>query len=215
MSSSDLTADDGYQSLLGKISEVYATGQTRATQAVNAHITETYWQIGRDIVEFEQGGKTRADYGTGLLASLSRDLSLRHGKGFSRSNVKRFRQFYLVYPKGAKASHLLSWSHYVELLKLDDELERSFYEQQSLREKWSVPELMRQKKSSLFLRLAAGKDKDAILQLATQGQIIAAPADLLRDPNGAKIRSFWDKPLGVFTLKTGLNLAPFGSVLAY
>jgi len=182
MSSSDLTADDGYQSLLGKISEVYATGQTQATQAVNAHITETYWQIGRDIVEFEQGGKTRADYGTGLLASLSRDLSLRHGKGFSRSNVKRFRQFYLVYPKGAKASHLLSWSHYVELLKLDDELERSFYEQQSLREKWSVPELMRQKKSSLFLRLAAGKDKDAILQLATQGQIIAAPSDLLRDP---------------------------------
>jgi predicted nuclease of restriction endonuclease-like (RecB) superfamily len=182
MSSSDLTADDGYQSLLGKISEVYATGQTRATQAVNAHITETYWQIGRDIVEFEQGGKTRADYGTGLLASLSRDLSLRHGKGFSRSNVKRFRQFYLVYPKGAKASHLLSWSHYVELLKLDDELERSFYEQQSLREKWSVPELMRQKKSSLFLRLAAGKDKDAILQLASQGQIVLEPADLLRDP---------------------------------
>ena len=134
MSSSDLTADDGYQSLLGKISEVYATGQTRATQAVNAHITQTYWQIGHDIVEFEQGGKTRADYGTGLLVSLSRDLTLRHGKGFSRSNVKRFRQFYLVYPKGAKASHLLSWSHYVELLKLGDELERSFYEQQAIRE---------------------------------------------------------------------------------
>ena len=133
-------------------------------------------------MEFEQGGKTRADYGTGLLASLSLDLSLRHGKGFSRSNVKRFRQFYLVYPKGAKASHLLSWSHYVELLKLDDELERSFYEQQSLREKWSVPELMRPKKSSLFLRLAAGKDKDAILQLASQGQIVLEPADLLRDP---------------------------------
>ena len=180
MSSRNLTADDGYQSLLGKISGVYTTGQARATQAVNTHITETYWQIGRDIVEFEQGGKTRADYGTGLLASLSLDLSLRHGKGFSRSNVKRFRQFYLVYPKGAKASHLLSWSHYVELLKLDDELERSFYEQQSLREKWSVPELMRQKKSSLFLRLAAGKDKDAILQLASQGQIVLEPADLLR-----------------------------------
>jgi hypothetical protein len=76
MSSHNLTADDGYQSLLGKISEVYTTGQTRATQAVNTHITETYWQIGRDIVEFEQGGKTRADYGTGLLASLSLDILL-------------------------------------------------------------------------------------------------------------------------------------------
>ena len=76
--------------------------------ALNAQITETYWQIGHHIVEFEQGGKVRADYGKGLLTSLSRDLTLRHGKGFSRSNVIRIRQFYLVYPKGAKASHLLS-----------------------------------------------------------------------------------------------------------
>lgn len=174
--------NDEYQQLLGRISEVYTAGQVRAHQAVNASITETYWQIGHDIVEFEQGGKTRADYGKGLLTSLCRDLTLRHGKGFSRSNVIRIRQFYLVYPKGAKASHLLSWSHYVELLKLEDELERSFYERQAIREKWSVPELQRQKKSSLFLRLAAGKDEDAILQFASQGQIIARPADLLRDP---------------------------------
>ena len=182
MSSSDLTADDGYQSLLGKISETYSTGQTRATQAVNAHITETYWQIGHDIVEFEQGGKTRADYGTGLLASLSRDLSARHGKGFSRSNVIYMRLLYLAYPKGQKPSDLLSWSHHVELLRIEDPLERSFYEKQAIREKWSIPELKRQKKSSLFLRLATGKDKDAILQLASEGQIIAQPADLLRDP---------------------------------
>ncbi len=174
--------NDAYQQLLGRISAVYTAGQVRAHQAVNAHITETYWQIGHDIVEFEQAGKARADYGKALLASLSRDLTFRHGKGFSRSNVIRIRQFYLVYPKGAKASHLLSWSHYVELLKLEDELERGFYELQAIREKWSVPELQRQKKSSLFLRLAAGKDKDAILQLASLGQILARPADLLRDP---------------------------------
>lgn len=182
MSSSDLTADDGYQSLLGKISEVFTTGQMRATQAVNTHITETYWQIGHDIVEFEQGGRTRADYGTGLLASLSRDLTLRHGKGFSRSNVIRIRQFYLAFPKGATLSHQLSWSHIVELLKIEDPLERGFYEQQTIREKWAVRELKRQRESSLFFRLAAGKDKDAILQLASEGQIIAQPADLLRDP---------------------------------
>ena len=166
-------ADAEYQRLLGRISEVYSTGQVRATQAVNACITDTYWQIGHYIVEFEQGGKIRADYGKALLTSLCRDLTLRHGKGFSRSNVIRIRQFYLVYPKGAKASHLLSWSHYVELLKQEDELERSFYEKQAIREKWSVPELKRQKKTSLFLRLTAGKDKDAILQFASQGQIIA------------------------------------------
>lgn len=182
MSHSIQTADTEYQHLLGRISHVYTTGQVRATQAVNVHMTETYWQIGHDIVEFEQEGKARAAYGKGLLDRLSRDLAALHGKGFSRSNVKRFRQFYLTYPKGAKASHLLSWSHYVELLKLDDELERSFYEQQSLREKWSVPELQRQKKTSLYLRLAAGKDKDSILQLASEGQTIAQPADLIRDP---------------------------------
>ena len=182
MSSNDLIADDSYQSLLGKISRVYTSGQTRATQAVNARITATYWQIGHDIVEFEQGGNARAKYGKALLTTLSRDLSLRHGKGFSRSNVIYMRLLYLHYQKGQKPSDLLSWSHHVELLRIDDPLERSFYEQQSIREKWSVPELQRQKKSSLFLRLAAGKDKDGILQLASQGQVIASPSDLLRDP---------------------------------
>jgi hypothetical protein len=90
------------------ISDIYSAGRLRAHQAVNAHISETYWQIGHDIVEFEQGGKARADYGAGLLASLSRDLTLRHGKGFSRSNVVRIRQFYLAQPKGATLSHLLT-----------------------------------------------------------------------------------------------------------
>jgi predicted nuclease of restriction endonuclease-like (RecB) superfamily len=168
--------------LLGNISDVYTTGQTRAFQAVNSHITETYWQIGHDIVEFEQGGNLRAVYGTALLNSLSHDLTLRFGKGFSRSTVIRIRQFYLAYPKGATVSHLLSWSHIVELLKIDDPLERGFYEQQALREKWSVRELIRQKDTALFLRLAAGKNKADILELASQGQIIAKPSDILRDP---------------------------------
>jgi len=178
----DLTTDSGYQRLLGRISEVYTAGRIRAYQAVNAHITETYWQIGHDIVEFEQDGKVRAEYGKALLSTLSRDLTLRHGKGFSRSVVIRIRQFYLAYPKGATLSHLLSWSHVVELLKIDDPMERSFYEQQAVREKWGVRELQRQKQTSLFLRLAAGKDKDAVLQLASHGQIVAHPADILRDP---------------------------------
>ena len=180
--SKKLTIDSEYQKLLGLISEVYTTGQVRANQAVNVHITETYWQIGHDIVEFEQGGKARADYGKALLSSLSHDLTLRHGKGFSRANLIYMRLLYLNYPISQKPSDLLSWSHYVELLKIDDKLERSFYEQQAIHEKWSVPELQRQKKTSLFLRLASGKDKNAILQLASQGQIVATPADILRDP---------------------------------
>jgi len=182
MSTSDITTDEGYQSLLGKISEVYTTGQMRATQAVNAHITETYWQIGHDIVEFEQGGKTRADYGKRLVTTLARDLSLRHGKGFSRSNVMMMKAFYLAFPKVQTLSGQLSWSHYVELLSISDGLERAFYEKQALAEKWSVKELQRQKRTSLFLRLAAGKDREGILALAREGQGVTQPQELVRDP---------------------------------
>ena len=180
--SGEMTSDSQYQRLLEQISEAYLAGRVRAAGAVNVALTETYWQIGHDIVEFEQGGNVRAEYGTGLLAHLSRDLTLRHGKGFSRSNVIRIRQFYTAYPKGATLSHLLSWSHIVELLKIDDPLERKFYEQQTAIEKWSVRELQRQKKASLFLRLASGKNKEEILRLASEGQIIAQATDILKDP---------------------------------
>jgi len=125
-----LSTDAGYRHLLEQISETYTQGRVQAVQAINAHITDTYWQVGRDIVEFEQGGKIRADYGRALIVSLAKDLGLRHGKGFSRSNLIYMRLLYLRYPISQKPSHQLSWSHYVELLKLDDELERGFYERQ-------------------------------------------------------------------------------------
>jgi predicted nuclease of restriction endonuclease-like (RecB) superfamily len=182
MSNNDLTTDTGYQHLLGKISEAYSNGQIRATQAVNAHITETYWQIGRDIVEFEQGGSARAEYGKRLVATLAKDLTLRHGRGFSRSNVMMMRAFYLHFPKVQTLSGQLSWSHYVELLSIDDALERGFYEKQAIAEKWSVKELQRQKRTSLFLRLAAGKDREGILTLAREGQVVTQPTELVRDP---------------------------------
>ena len=178
----ELTKTDGYQQLLEQISDAYTQGRVRAVQAVNTQLIETYWQVGRHIVEFEQAGQLRAEYGKALVQTLAADLSLRHGKGFSRSNLIRFRQFYLAYPISATLSHQLTWSHIVELLKIDDPLERGFYEQQSLRERWSVRELVRQKESSLFLRLAVSKDKAGILQLAAQGQIVEQAADLLREP---------------------------------
>ena len=105
------------------------------------------------LVEFEQAGNLRAEYGKALINNLAADLGLRHGRGFSRSNLVYMRLLYQRYPISQKPSHQLSWSHYVELLKLDDELERGFYEKQAIAERWSVPELKRQKASSLFLRL--------------------------------------------------------------
>ena len=178
----DLSTTAGYDGLLDKISQTYTHGRVQAVQAVNAQITQTYWQVGQHIVEFEQGGKVRAEYGKALVTRLAQDLGLRHGKGFSRSNLVYMRLLYLHYPISQKPSHQLSWSHYVELLKLDDDLERSFYEKQALKERWSVPELKRQKAASLFLRLASGKSKKSILQLAAQGRVIEQPADLLREP---------------------------------
>jgi hypothetical protein len=117
-----LNGSDGYRRLLQLISDTYTEGRVRAVQAVNTRLIETYWQVGR----VRQGAHRH---------TLAADLSLRHGKGFSRSNLIRFRQFYLAYPdvaaKGATLSHQLTWSHIVELLKVDDPLERGFYEQQT------------------------------------------------------------------------------------
>jgi predicted nuclease of restriction endonuclease-like (RecB) superfamily len=171
-----------YQNLLGKISETYTSGQVRAVQAINVQLLETYWQIGQHIVEFEQGGKLRADYGKALVSTLAKDLSLLHGKGFSRSNLVYMRLLYLRYPISQKPSHQLSWSHFVELLKIEDELERKFYEIQSISEKWSVPQLKRQKNTALFQRLALSKNKEEILQLSALGHEVAKPSDILKDP---------------------------------
>ena len=170
-----------YQELVQQISATFVHGQARAIAAVHSYLVETYWKIGQYIVEYEQQGKEKAEYGTKLLENLSRDLKLLHGKGFSLSNVKRMRQLYIVYPIGATASHQLSWSHYVELLKIDDKLERSFYEQQTQLENWSVAELKRQKDSALFLRLALSKEKEKVLQLSKNGQIIESPKDAVKD----------------------------------
>jgi len=172
----------GYQNLVSQISETYSVGYQRAVAAVNSAMVITYWKIGQYIVEFEQGGSFKAIYGKALLENLAYDLTRLHGKGFSRSNLNYMRLFYQRFPICETVSHKLSWSHICELVKINDPLERSFYEKQTVIENWNVRELRRQKDTSLFLRLAASKDKDGILQLAKQGQIIQQPVDILREP---------------------------------
>lgn len=174
--------DNNYNNLVSTITETYIQGRQNAVITVNKYLVETYWKIGQYIVEFEQEGNAKAQYGKKLLPTLSKDLSLTNGKGFSLSNLKRMRQFYLTFPKSAELPHQLSWTHWVEILKIENPLERSFYIQQTLIENWSTTELIRQKKSSLFLRLAASKDKEGILKLAHKGQIIQTSEDLIREP---------------------------------
>lgn len=176
-------SDNGeYKQLITHISSIFERGRQQAVQAVNVQLLETYWEIGRYIVEFEQEGAERAKYGKNLLVYLSKDLSHSLGKGFGLSNLKRMRQFYQAFPISATLSHQLSWSHYVELLKIDDPLERSFYEKQATIERWSVRQLKRQKDTSLYLRLASSKDKEGIMQLAKQGQSVSRPDQIIRDP---------------------------------
>lgn len=175
----------GYQNLLNRISETFSNGYQKTVAAVNSNMVETYWKIGEHIVEFEQGGKIKAEYGKALLTNLSKDLSLTQGKGFSLSNMYMMRQFFIKYPIFQTVYgkfDRLTWSHFCELIPIDNELERQFYEIQSQNENWNVRELKRQKKSSLFLRLAASKDKAGILQLSKQGQLIESPKDLIREP---------------------------------
>jgi predicted nuclease of restriction endonuclease-like (RecB) superfamily len=173
---------DSYQQLIDRIGECLAQGQQRAFEQVNTLLVETYWQIGQYIVEFEQKGNERAEYGSRLLTQLSRDLKTAYGKGFSRRNVLDMRRFYVSYPKWQMVSAKLGWSHYTELLAISDDLARSFYEQQCIRDRWSVRELKRQKDSALFERVAVSKDRAEILALAQKGQIIESARDVVKDP---------------------------------
>ncbi|MDQ7796850.1 MAG: PDDEXK nuclease domain-containing protein [Spirochaetia bacterium] len=179
--SNDLPAPH-YQELKARIGELLRQGREQAGQAVNTILVQTYWQIGRHIVEFEQKGSAKAEYGTELLDRLSRDLTAEFGKGFSRSNLIYIRKLYLAFPKSETLSHELTWSHYFEILKADNDLEISFYTRQCEMEHWSVRELKRQMKSMLFHRLALSKDKEGVLEIARNGTEIQQPEDLIKDP---------------------------------
>lgn len=167
-----------YSALIKQIGTVLNNGRQAAVVAVNDAIVQTNWEIGKYIVEYEQKGNEKAEYGSDTLNKLSKDLTSYYGKGFSRSNISRMRQLFLAYPKRATLSHKLSWSHYVELLKIDNPQERSFYLHESENENWGVRELKRQMNSMLFQRLALCKDKNEVIRLAQEGQVIEKPEDI-------------------------------------
>ncbi len=171
-----------YPSLLDQIKSTYTKGKASAIKAAGREMVLTYWAVGRHIVAYEQSGNEKAEYGSKILERLSRDLSHQLGRGFDRSRLIYMRLLFLKYPEPTALSHQLTWSHLVELLKIDHDLERSFYEKQAILEKWTVRELKRQKNSALFLRLAAAQDKSGVLQLAEKGNMVERPEDLLRDP---------------------------------
>ena len=171
-----------YELLVSNISTLWQDAKNKAVLAINSELLMANWHTGQYIVEFEQGGKAKAEYGKQLLVNLSKDLTLRNGRGFSRSNLTYMRKFYLAFPKCETVSHKLTWSHYFELLKCDDQMELQFYFHQAEKEGWKVRELKRQMKSSLFQRLALSTDKKGVLALANEGHQIITAQDIIRDP---------------------------------
>ncbi|PKP59152.1 MAG: hypothetical protein CVT89_01615 [Candidatus Altiarchaeales archaeon HGW-Altiarchaeales-2] len=198
-----------YNHLIERISEILTEARSKVVREINTTHVLAYWEIGREIVEFEQKGKQKAEYGGKILVRLSEYLTQKFSRGFSVDNLELMRKFYLTYSSkfqisetlsrksiiqrasfdesqiqqtlSAKFEPKLSWSHYCELLKVEEPLARSFYEQEAIQNNWSIRELKRQINSMLFERLSLSKDTEAVMQMAKKGQIIEKPEDAIKD----------------------------------
>lgn len=193
--------------LYESIKSLLEKAKNQIVRNVNITMVLTYYEMGRIIVEDEQKGEYRAEYSKKVLEQLSKQLTKEFGKGYSMSNLEYIRKFYSVYrqripqsligksgksrkTKAAaipqsligefKVPFVLSWTHYIQLLKIEDDWERNFYEIEAARGNWSVRELQRQFNSSLYERLALSKDKKAVKDLSRNGQIIEKPTDALK-----------------------------------
>ncbi|MCD8541153.1 MAG: PDDEXK nuclease domain-containing protein [Aliarcobacter cryaerophilus] len=175
-----LTNNNIYQ----EIKELLYSAKNRVYQTINTTMTQTYFQIGKRIVEEEQGGETRAEYGKSLLKLLSVQLINEFGKGFSVDNLENMRRFYLAFQKSETVSRKfeLSWSHYIFLTRIENIDERNFYEIESIENSWSLRELKRQFDSGLFERLKLSSDKQKVKELSLNGQVIQTAQDLIKDP---------------------------------
>lgn len=182
--------------LFQQVAELLQKARLQVLRTVNSTMTLTYFEIGRMIVEEEQNGKERAEYGKQILKVLSEQLTNEFGKGFSVDNLQNMRKLYKTYSNYETVSSissknestevtlnfLLTWSHYIYLMNIEDSRERKFYEIESIKYQWSLRELKRQYDSALYTRLALSRDKKGVLELSEKGQIIEKPKDLIKDP---------------------------------
>ncbi len=172
--------------IINEITELVNQTRTNLAQEINKSIVYVYWNIGRIIVSNENEYNNRLEYGKEVLKGLSKELTKYLGKGYSISNLKYMRVFYKAYPKLEELNEKLSWSHYLELMIIQDKDKRNFYEKECINENWSVRELRRQLDTSLFERLllSDGKaNKEKVLELSKDGQIISKPSDIVKQPH--------------------------------
>ena len=179
--SSFLVDEKEFNEVFDNIKELVINSRNKVYTTVNKEMLNLYWNIGRIIMEIQQGDE-RASYGDAVLEKLSLKLTNEFGKGFSKRNLERMRKFYIIFPIATTLSSQLSWSHYLELIKIEEEPKRNFYLKECINSMWSVRELQRQKDSLLYERLILSADKEKVLELSQEGQILRESKDLVKDP---------------------------------
>ncbi len=170
--------------LLWALRELIAQGRQRALHAVDMVQVQTCWEVGRHIVEFEQGGQTRAEYGTRLLPQLAENLTREFGKGFDERNLRNMRAFFLAFPNWNALRSNLSWTHYRLLLRVDDARARDWYMREAASQNWSTRALERQIGTLYYERLLASSDRDSVTTEAERhlAALPTSPREFVRDP---------------------------------
>lgn len=181
MNSKLISNDKEFNYVFDNIKDLIINSRNKVYQAVNTEMLNLYWNIGKIIMEIQQGDE-RTSYGDAVLDRLSQKLTDEFGKGFSKRNLERMRKFYIYFPIATTVSSQLSWSHYLELIKIDEEPKGKFYLNECINSRWSVRELQRQRTSLLCERLTMSADKEKVLELSEKGQILNTSKDLVKDP---------------------------------
>lgn len=187
---SDIEAGNLYEKVRG----ILDAARVRVARSVNSEMVNAYWHIGQAIVEVEQKGKERADYGEGLIKSLAKRLTDEGLKGFQARNLWRMRDFYLKFPKVNALRSQLTWTHYRLLLKVERAEAREFYETEAIAASWSTRELERQINSFFFERTAASVEKRKMLEKGRVGGDKYKPQDFIKDPFVLEFLNLKDVP---------------------
>lgn len=180
------------------IKQIIEESKKYVVRNINTIMLQTYWSIGKRIVEEEQKGNEKSNYGDYIIKNLSKELTREYGRGFSTTNLKMMRRLYNECKIGQTLSDQLSWSHYLELLSVDNLHARSFYRHECGNSNWSVRELKRQINSGLYERLLLSKgdkNKEAVLELANKGVDYQTPDSFMKDPMVLEFVGISDKPL--------------------
>ena len=168
--------------LYSEIREVLLASRRQAYNAVNFAMVQAYWQVGRLIVEHEQNGSLRAEYGKGLLKALSQKLQSEFGEGFTVRNLQQMKKFYILFPNTHALRAQLTWTHYRALLRVEDEAARSWYMEECVRAAWSSRQLERQISTLYYERLLSSRDKAPVTAEAEALLAPLAAEDFIRDP---------------------------------